>query len=885
MFPEYHNVKLCLAKSIFVVIFLFLYLISFATHNRAGEITYRQISDLTFEVTIITYTSTGPGWTADRPDLEVFWGDNTSSVLPRCEEVFLPDYYKRNKYVGEHTFRGPGIYAITVEDPNRNANVENIPNSVNTLFAITTTMIIEPTLGYNNTPMLTQAPVDKAAIGQIFIHNPGAYDPDGDSLSYKLTECRAENGLPIPNYSYPPATEYLKVDEITGDLIWKTPMYIGVYNVAMLIEEWRNGVKIGEIIRDMQIEVFDGKNNAAPQIDLSEIESIYGDKNHICVEAGTRVQYTIKANDVNNDTIDLYAGGAPFVASADAAAGFIQNVWQQGYAEGTFTWQTTCDIVRKQPYILNIKAQDRSKIVSLVDIESLYITIVAKAVRNFTAEPTTQSINLSWQQHECSNASGYNIYRKIGATGFVHDFCQTGVPEGLGYQKIAHINGRDITHYIDYDVSQGHSYCYLICATFPDGAESYASAEVCTSVAKGLPVMTNVSVENTDYTHGKIYIAWQKPSDEDLESSTGPYQYVLFRSKGFLGDNFEEIAVIDGLDNTEYTDSLINTIDDSYSYKIEFYNNADNNRYLIGSPSFASSVFIDLMQMESTINLRIRNYTPWINDKYEIYRSCEDLDFENVGLTTEKSYEDKNLENGKTYCYYVRSNGHYSEQGFPNPILNKSQQACKLSIDTVAPCTPVINVVPVCDSMYNSISWYLPDSCNYDADEYVLYFTPKLDGEYQILGTFDANTLSYKHYPVTGMAGCYYIVAKDAFDNVSEKSPAVCVDACSYYELPNVFTPNGDNINDFYHPIHPYYFVEKVDMTIYDRWGLMMFETDDPEIMWDGRSRQTNQLVSPGVYFYTCDVYEQRLTGLEVRHLKGFIHVFRGEHDTNTRQN
>ena len=119
----------------------------FATHNRAGEITYRQISDLTFEITVITYTSTGPSWTADRPELEIQWGDNTTSILPRVEEVVLPNYYKRNGYIGTHTFPGPGIYEIVVEDPNRNLGVNNIPNSVNTVFSISTTMLIN-TIGY-----------------------------------------------------------------------------------------------------------------------------------------------------------------------------------------------------------------------------------------------------------------------------------------------------------------------------------------------------------------------------------------------------------------------------------------------------------------------------------------------------------------------------------------------------------------------------------------------------------------------------------------------------------------------------------------------------------------------------------------------------------------
>ena len=36
----------------------------------------------------------------------------------------------------------------------------------------------------------------------------------------------------------------------------------------------------------------------------------------------------------------------------------------------------------------------------------------------------------------------------------------------------------------------------------------------------------------------------------------------------------------------------------------------------------------------------------------------------------------------------------------------------------------------------------------------------------------------------------------------------------------------------------------------------------------------TNRFVSSGVYYYVCDVYEQRLTGLEVRNMVGFVYVF-----------
>ena len=75
-----------------------------ATHNRAGEITYEQIGDLSYRITVITYTATGPGTVADRPELELQFGDEAKVDVPRIEEVFLPDYYKRNKYVWEHTY-------------------------------------------------------------------------------------------------------------------------------------------------------------------------------------------------------------------------------------------------------------------------------------------------------------------------------------------------------------------------------------------------------------------------------------------------------------------------------------------------------------------------------------------------------------------------------------------------------------------------------------------------------------------------------------------------------------------------------------------------------------------------------------------------------------
>ena len=188
-----------------------------------------------FTITTFTYSLS----LADRPRLEVNWGDNSTSIAERVEKVLLPNFYFRNTYKIQHTFPGPGVYRVVVQDPNRNLGIVNIPNSVNVVFSISTILTVNPAIGFNQTPILLNPPYDKAAKGKLFIHNPAAFDPDGDSLSYKLTVCTREDGKPIENYTFPPATNIIYVDSITGDLVWDTPADTGAYNVAIEIQEWR----------------------------------------------------------------------------------------------------------------------------------------------------------------------------------------------------------------------------------------------------------------------------------------------------------------------------------------------------------------------------------------------------------------------------------------------------------------------------------------------------------------------------------------------------------------------------------------------------------------------------------------------------------------------
>lgn len=173
---------------IFLVLFSFSFT-GFATHNRAGEITYKHISGFTYEITVTTYTNE-LSVAADRCELTVVFGDGTSQDVQRtngvpcpgpggcskCGESVGSNNTKMNKYVVTHTYPGNGQYRISMEDPNRNEGVLNIPNSVQVVFYIYAELYIFADGVPNSSPFLSNPPVDDGCIRIPYKHNPGAVD-------------------------------------------------------------------------------------------------------------------------------------------------------------------------------------------------------------------------------------------------------------------------------------------------------------------------------------------------------------------------------------------------------------------------------------------------------------------------------------------------------------------------------------------------------------------------------------------------------------------------------------------------------------------------------------------------------------------------------------
>lgn len=859
--------SLKIKKLTVVALLFFFFCNSWATHNRAGEITYVQLSDLSFEITITTYTYTLSF--ADRPQLEISWGDNTSSIADRISILYLPNYYKRNIYKITHTFPGPGVYQLVMSDPNRNANILNIPNSVNVQFSISTILIVNPAIGRNSTPVLLNPPYDKAARGYVFIHNPGAYDLDGDSLSYALTVCTREDGKPIENYTLPPASHYLRVDSISGDLIWDSPVDTGAFNVAMEIQEWRYGKKIGVVKRDIQINVYDTKNKPP----------VNGPLHDRCVEVGQTINFLATATDPDNDNIKLFSASGIYTPfSCPATFTKVDSV--RGFASARFRWTPCYEAVRNQPYNVIIKSDDNSGEKKLSDIDNFNIKILGPSPVLTSASPEGKFMRLAWNNYGTTAILGFNIYRKEGASSFVTDSCTSGIPSSTGFVKAGYIAGSSTISFLDTDNGLGlqysREYTYRIVAVFANGAESKASNEISSSLVSGVPVITNVSVRATSATNGSIVVRWKKPDKLDTIPALGPYEYLLYRANGIAGTTYSQISSIQTatLNETTFVDTLINTQAGGFIYKIELYNNATGNRFLIGDPGFASSVYLTASPGDRKVRFVISRNVPWINTKYDFFRLNEStMKYDSIGTTNVLNFVDEGLINGKQYCYKVRSTGGYTASDMPKNLINFSQETCATPIDNEAPCKPEITVTSQCDSLYNTVRWAITNNeCLKDVAGFKIYYKLINEENLTLLTTINnKNTFAYKHYPVEVIAGCYAVSAFDLTGNEGEKSVMICnFDACNSYEIPNVFTPNGDDINDWL-VAKTSGLVEKVDFKLFNRYGVLIFETDEPKLNWDGTYK--GKIVSPGVYFYQCDVFGRTESGLEQIHLYGFVHV------------
>lgn len=891
-----------------------------ATHNRAGELLYEYISPLSYRVTVITYSKISDiSANADRDSLQINWGDGTIENVIRINGPIvggnpngelIGNDIKQNIYQsGIHTYSGAlPFYIISLTDQNRIADIINIAGGSG---SVNVAIYFEDTLKYippelfesNSSPILLNPPIDYASINDTFYHNPNAYDPDGDSLHFQLVPSLQALGVEVPLYSFPdqfPAgpNNSFTINENTGEIIWATPQMQGTYNIAILIREFRNGRCIGTMLRDMEIFV------APTNDDPPQIRPI----NDTCIIAGDNFSINVSATDPNNEQVTLSTLGAPFIIDPTRAT-FTSTVGNP--ATGVFTWNTICSDIRPQFYQVVFKAEDEpdGNDVILSDLETWLITVVPPPPTGLIASINAdKDVLLTWDDpYSCFSSPDFqyfSVWRKIGCDSFDIDICDLGL-DNTDYELIA--DNLTTYSFIDTDVDRGNQYSYRILAHFGKNPTSPAgsvynitvsapSNEACIELPLDLPVITNVSVDSTSLSDGVMFIQWSKPVADSSALDTlldlPPYIFELYRSEGFVGANLQLVETFiapsyAALNDTFHFDSLLNTVATPYSYQVRFY--SDNGTDTLGNTSVASSVFLSIAPGDGELQLTWDEDVSWLNTEYVVFRNNVITgNFDSITTVLEQSYLDTGLINDSTYCYYIQSIGEYTNPTLINPIINLSQRVCAVPIDTVPPCPPTLRIENDCElfqgqpwtanNFQNRISWNISE-CIDDAVLYDLYYAEN-DTDYILLTqTSDTN---FVHQLNTTIAGCYIVNAVDEKGNVSEFSDTICIENCPYYNLPNSFTPNGDGANDVFTPFPGWRFVDHIEMKIFNRWGSVVWQTEHPNINWDGTDQENGKDLNDGVYLYSGFYYVIKSDGtldkLPLPHDDkggGFIHLIR----------
>lgn len=204
----------------------------------------------------------------------------------------------------------------------------------------------------NSSPTFTNSPTAFYCLGEPISYNPGAVDVDGDSLVFSLIPARSAGGANIPynaNYSaLQPirnngGANSVTLDPQTGTMT-VTPSVLQVAVVTYQVKEYRNGVLIGVVTRDVQFVVRACTGNTSPS--ASGINGTNAYTLSVC--AGTPVSFTVNSNDANAGQTVTMSWNSGIPGGTFTTSGFP-------FPSGTFTWTPTVANIGNNTFTVHVE--------------------------------------------------------------------------------------------------------------------------------------------------------------------------------------------------------------------------------------------------------------------------------------------------------------------------------------------------------------------------------------------------------------------------------------------------------------------------------------------------------------------------------------------------
>ncbi len=336
--------------------------------NAPGSLTININSASCGSTNTLLLTATGPG----------------VDISPLCASATSTCAGGANPGVEHWEYKGTFTLPMNCPDWNFSYALCCRNNSITNLIAPSSeSLYIESTLDNssglcNTSPNFSTLPVPYICKGQLVNYNLGSYDADGDSLVYSLINALGAGGTPLayvvpytPTYPITTDSGFVTFDSLSGNLSL-APDTFQTCIVTVLVQEYRNGVLIGSIMRDIQVLVLDCPGNIQPNIVSPLITNFTGggvliDSNTIEVCVGIPVNFDLTGTDPDTaDSVYLVTNLSTVIPAATFDTTGINPVL------GSFSWIPTnsdlglntfsvtvednsCPIIGRQTYLFEIR--------------------------------------------------------------------------------------------------------------------------------------------------------------------------------------------------------------------------------------------------------------------------------------------------------------------------------------------------------------------------------------------------------------------------------------------------------------------------------------------------------------------------------------------------
>jgi hypothetical protein len=301
---------------------------------------------------------------------------------------------------------------------NRNAAITTLFPSAITYCLYVVATLNNDAVQCNNSPSFSNVPVQFLCANQVQYFAQGAYDIDGDSLTFQMITPHS-NALTdvqyVPGLSATQPVQYIDstiFNSQTGDIRFHAN---GAQTtvVAIQINEYRNGVLIGSVERDIEL-IFENCTNNVPTASGINGTSFY--TTHVC--ADSVVSFSINSSDIDaaDQTYLSWDYGIP------GAVFFTSGTHRD---TGYFLWQPGMQDVGAQPHNFTVLVSDSAcptfgiSLYSFsVYVDSCFSTGVSSIdnnIRTFSANYSSEKQVIEFRYHLNGPAGGFiSLYDLTG---------------------------------------------------------------------------------------------------------------------------------------------------------------------------------------------------------------------------------------------------------------------------------------------------------------------------------------------------------------------------------------------------------------------------------------------------------------------------------------